>query len=83
VTTRTAPTARPTTRAAAINTHCRDCIADPGSPGHWREQVADCTAGGCALFAFRPVPRHCIIDGLHDDAAIAIVRERLARRGPA
>lgn len=65
------------TRAAAINAFCRSCIVDTMAAGTWREQVAACTSGGCALFPFRPVPRHCIADGRHDPAAIAAIRAKL------
>lgn len=75
-------TDQPNSRARAIDAHCRNCIVDPSAPGTWREQVADCTSGGCALFAFRPVPRHCLKDGGHDPAAINAVRAKLARMGP-
>lgn len=66
-----------TTRAAAINAHCRACIVDDKAVGTWREQVATCTSAGCALFPFRPVPRHCITGGQHDRAAIAAIRAKL------
>jgi hypothetical protein len=66
-----------TTRAAAINAHCRACIVDNMAAGTWREQVATCTIAGCALFPFRPVPRHCITGGQHDRAAIAATRAKL------
>ncbi len=43
-------------RAAAINAKCRDCIYDDCAPGTWREQVAQCSAIGCALWPYRPEP---------------------------
>lgn len=61
----------------AINQRCRDCIVDPLSRGSWREQVAACTSGNCALHAVRPVPRSCIVNGQMCPAEIAKVRERI------
>lgn len=46
----------PATRKAAIEQHCKACIHDPGSPGTWRQQTAECTSKTCALWAFRPTP---------------------------
>lgn len=66
-----------TSRAAAINAYCRACLYDPMAAGTWREQVAACQSGGCALFPFRPVPRHCVSGGDHDPAAIAAIRAKL------
>lgn len=74
----------PATRATAINAMCRGCIVDPMSGGTWREQVACCVSAACPLFNFRPMPRHCMADGLHNLPAIAAVRakvERLDRGG--
>lgn len=77
------------TRAAAINAHCRACIVDPLAAGTWREQVASCVSAACALFPFRPVPRHCVTARRHDPTAIAAIRNKLevadrrqARRTP-
>lgn len=62
----------------AINEKCRDCIYDPGQPGRWREQIAACESGNCALHALRPVPRDCTVNGLIHPAKIAAVRAALA-----
>lgn len=69
----------PTTRATAINAMCRGCIVDPMSAGTWREQVACCVSADCPLFNFRPLPRHCVIEGNHDRAAITAVRAKVER----
>ena len=38
-----------------INAKCIECIYDPGSgEGNWRQQVGNCTAHSCPLFAVRP-----------------------------
>ena len=45
---------RPSLRAA-INKKCCDCVYDPGSGlGGWREQVTQCMARTCPLWAVRP-----------------------------
>lgn len=49
--------ARKLSRAAAINSKCRDCIHDDHAPGSWRAQVAQCAAVGCPLWPWRPAPR--------------------------
>ena len=64
-------------RAAAINAYCRACVVDDMAAGTWREQVAACPSAGCALFPFRPVPRHCVSNGKHDRDAIAAIRAKL------
>lgn len=61
----------------AVNLQCKACIYDPLSPGAWREQVAACTNGGCALFDVRPVPRDCTKGGGMCPAAIGAVRAKL------
>ena len=38
----------------AINTKCKECIFDPGSPGTWRQQVSFCTSFNCPLYEVRP-----------------------------
>lgn len=73
----TDPDRRTASRAAAITAHCRACIVDPIAAGTWREQVAACPSAGCALFPFRPVPRHCVSNGRHDRKAIATIRAKL------
>lgn len=42
-------------RKQAINAKCKSCIYDPISGnGTWRQQVEECTNGGCELFDVRP-----------------------------
>ena len=42
----------------AINDKCKDCIYDPkAGNGTWREQIAQCTSFGCALWPYRTGPR--------------------------
>ena len=41
---------------AAVDRKCRDCIYDRAAPGTWREQVAQCSANRCPLWAVRPAP---------------------------
>lgn len=70
---------RPSTRGAAITAFCKGCIYDPGALGTWREQTAACTDGGCALFAFRPIPR-----GIGSGSpALSALRSRLDTDGRA
>lgn len=64
-------------RTAAIAEKCKDCIYDPGARGAWREQVAACENGGCALHCVRPVPRTCVTGGQIDRAAVAALRQKL------
>ncbi|WP_206363580.1 hypothetical protein [Sphingomonas crocodyli] len=68
-----------TSRAAAINAKCRECIYDRLSVGNWREQVAACASSNCALHSVRPVPRSCVVDGRYDLAAISVIRAKLDR----
>jgi hypothetical protein len=70
--------ARPSLREA-VNIKCKACIYDPQAKGAWREQVADCASSNCALHCVRPVPRHCMLDGQIDGAAVAAVRGKLAQ----
>ena len=46
--------ANPTTRAAAINALCWECIYDPNEKGSWRAQVEACLSPECPLYEFRP-----------------------------
>ncbi|EZP73618.1 hypothetical protein BV96_01059 [Sphingomonas paucimobilis] len=64
-------------RAAAIAAKCRDCIFDPLARGTWREQVAACEGGHCALHPVRPVPRSCIVNGEIHRPSIAAIRRKL------
>lgn len=54
----TKPRAQAMTRGQAIAAKCRDCIYDSCAGGTWREQVGCCTAVGCPLWRFRPLPRN-------------------------
>lgn len=47
-------TTRPSLRSA-INSKCRECIADGNAAGSWRKQVEQCTAINCPLYSVRPV----------------------------
>ena len=38
----------------AINETCKQCIADPCSPGTWKQQVTLCGSFSCPLFEVRP-----------------------------
>lgn len=38
----------------AINQHCKQCTADPCSPGTWRQQVTLCSVENCPLWNVRP-----------------------------
>jgi hypothetical protein len=64
-------------RVAAIESFCRACIYDPGSPGGWREQVAACASANCPLFEIRPVPHHCVRRGVINREAVYLVRTKL------
>lgn len=42
----------------SINRKCLDCIYDPKSGGGtWRQQVTDCPATDCPLWAVRPLSK--------------------------
>lgn len=69
-------TVRPS-KSAAINAKCRECIYDPIARGTWREQVAACVSACCPLHPVRPVPRHCVVNGVIDRAEVAAVRAKL------
>lgn len=69
-------TVRPS-RSKAIADKCKSCIYDPIARGAWREQVADCVSADCALHPVRPVPRHCVVNGVIDPAKVAEVRAKL------
>jgi len=66
-----------TSRTAAIAAKCKDCIFDPLARGTWREQVAACENGGCALNPVRPVPRSCIVNGEIHRPTVAALRRKL------
>jgi len=66
-----------TSRTAAIAAKCKDCIFDPLARGTWREQVAACENGGCALNSVRPVPRSCIVNGEIHRPTVAALRRKL------
>jgi len=38
---------------AAVDQHCKQCIADPRSPGSWRQQVPLCSVENCPLWHVR------------------------------
>ena len=63
----------------AINAKCRDCIYDPNcGGGTWREQVAQCSAPGCPLWAVRPAPESGPFANPPRDPA-TVTREWLAK----
>lgn len=69
-----------TSRLAAINAKCRDCIFDPYAAGSWREQVAACCGAHCPLHPVRPVPRSCKSGKTINAAAITALRSRLEQQ---
>lgn len=69
-------TARPS-RTQAIADKCRECAYDEFARGAWREQVAMCVSVSCPLHAVRPVPRHCVSNGVIDRSAVAAIRSKL------
>ena len=62
---------------SAVNAKCRECIYDPLARGTWREQVAACESGNCALHGVRPVPRDCMAGGRICPAKVAAIRAKL------
>lgn len=72
------PTKSRPSRASTIAAKCRECIYDPGQRGlgGWREQVACCVSANCPLFPVRPVPRHCVVDGVICRDKVAEVRAK-------
>jgi hypothetical protein len=45
---------------AAIDSKCKECIADPPDGRMWRHQVEQCTTERCPLFKVRPRVRRGI-----------------------
>lgn len=70
---------RPSLRSA-IDEWCRGCVYQKEERGTWREQVAACGAGDkCPLYRVRPVPRHCVQNGIIDPVPIAKIEAKLAQ----
>lgn len=67
------------THKECIDEYCKGHCYDPDAAGTWREQVAVNCSPTCPFYDVRPVPRHCLIDGKIDIAAVGDIARKLDR----